>query len=429
MRTPIFNQGMEIGRIPPQRVPSEPSALQTFRTLREKAKITGFDNQQWKTLCLKRPTTGPEQRNIRTMHESLATEFHRHNINKTFATEDKVLELFDALEMGMGKMEYPENDSVGIIKVDQFRLHNLLARGAEGPLLRTILDRSMYPPEAFSLDHVKPLIRVIIRMDPEMLTDRFVPPGFPGIKGKPPLFEALDDDIDNILRGSFSREEKKQLIAFFCDELDDNGDKDGNDGIGGNGDSKPEMTKPSDKAILSLTMMSGSEHCVHKAIKQGLLFSDKVIKRLKKLQALDENDKPCKSLCLEHPCDEKNTTCLHLALTLPIGSENDQWARKLAEHHPNLLKERMRREVDDATGGNDTLTPIQYLKTQTPMTNARAEMKKLEKKLLSPGGIKMPQDGLTMFMGKLEGFLKRQCLANFDSNTCKEVMYPKGQGM
>lgn len=410
--------------------------LEEFRKLREEAKGSGFDFQKWKALSVKRQATGPEQRSsrtvksqprtgpelgdIRTMHESLAKEFHRHNIDETFGTEDKVLDLLDGLGMGKGEWGYSQNNAAKTIKVDKFSLHDLLARGAEGYLLRTILNRNMYPKEGFSLARVKPLIRVIIRMDPEMLTERFTPLGFEQlIRGKPPLFEALDDDTNNYYRGSFSGEEKEQLIAFFCHEIDDK-----------DHDRRPDMKKASDRAIESLTMLSRGEHCVHKAIKQRLHFSDKLIEKLSKLQALDEDGIECKFRCLEHPCSERDKTCLHLALELPIEDNNNQWACKLAELHPNLLKARMKSQVDDATGGNDTLTPIQYLMTQTSTTIARAEGNKEPRKTPpGPGEIKKSRDGPSTLRDELKGFLKRQCLARFNSNTCQEVMYLKGNGM
>jgi hypothetical protein len=352
------------------------------------------------------------------MHQDLAKEFHNHNSDNAFSTDAKVLDLLEGLEKGKGVWKYSQNENA-TIKVEHFSLQDLLAKGSEGFILRTILTRNIYG-DRFSLERIKPLIRVVICMDPEMLTERYVPRGFQtkNYKGNLPLCEILDDDPEMIhYRGTFGPEEKEDLIAFFCDHT------------------KLGSTKASDLAVKSLTMVSRTEYCVHKAIKQGLHFPMELIKKLSELKAYDEEDQPSTISCLELPCDEKNTTCLHLALNFPkdaytdrnfpIRDNNDKWARKLAELHPNLLKAQMKRADGDSLGGSDpTLTPLQYLKVQTPVADLIAG-----EKTLGPEESKKPKSASTTPIDELERFLKQQCLTHFDANTCKEVMYPRAEGM
>ncbi|KAF2962644.1 hypothetical protein GQX73_g10929 [Xylaria multiplex] len=124
---------------------------------------------------------------VQGVHEKLIGEYHAH---ERVIEEDAVI---------LKSLQNYQNDE----------LKYLFAHGHEGfTILHSILDPEAYDPDrAFKFDCLKPLIRFLIRLNPELPAAKAT-----GGKGTP-IFMALNRD-------GFSASDKGEIIKFLCDKHD-----------------------------------------------------------------------------------------------------------------------------------------------------------------------------------------------------------------
>ncbi|KUI72493.1 Major intracellular serine protease [Cytospora mali] len=380
----------------------------------------GIEKQSWlKALNAKvRGQNLQVQREITSMHEYLAKQYH--DSDKENETDQNVLHnLLDLRD-----------------KPPSYKLKYLFSSGQEGlTILHVILKRSTYPFESnFQFSRMKPLIRFLLRIHPELpavtSTDSKGPPIFMALETQQttsggPLDkdeknedfgdEEYEDDEDEEEDGSkwlFSPSEKEEIVRFLCEKHPD--------GLG------------SGAAIKSLAQMVYSSdpsaaacHAIHRAVESSdFRISEDVLKELSKIKIQD------KGRGVETPClmmrDGQGRTCLHIALTAAFREHRTWWAEKLTVLHPDLLQtaSTIRRN-----GKEESLTPLQHFSEQKVVMRpeSRLEFKmpfKTSLKTDSNTEVKMDQ-GWDTTLESLEAFLKRQCLMKFDSDTCKRIMYKK----
>ncbi|KUI56352.1 Major intracellular serine protease [Cytospora mali] len=363
------------------------------------------------------------QREITSMHEYLAKQYH--DSGKENETDQNVLHnLLDLRD-----------------KPPSYKLKYLFSSGQEGlTILHVILKRSTYPFESnFQFSRMKPLIRFLLRIHPELpavtSTDSKGSPLFMALETQQttsggPLdknekneefgdeeyanneYEEEEEEEEDGSKWLFNPSEKEDIVRFLCDKHPD--------GLG------------SGAAIKSLAQMVYSSdpsaaacHAIHRAVASSdFRISEDVLKELSKIKIQDRGSG------VETPClmmrDGQGRTCLHIALTAAFREHRTWWAEKLTVLHPDLLQTA---STIKRNGKEEKRTPLQHFSEQkvAMRPESRLEFKMPFKTSLETDSnteVKMDQ-GWDTKLESLEAFLKRQCLMNFDSDTCKRIMYKK----
>ncbi|KAJ6262551.1 hypothetical protein Dda_3362 [Drechslerella dactyloides] len=312
-----------------------------------------------------------KQRDTTALHESLATAF-----NERGKATDSDADVFKELMNGRDtRFKQP------------YKLQDLLATGTGSQsVLHIILDPSNYNPDSFDFDRLKPLIRFLLLLCPEL-------PNVIDGEGRPPLFAVLScaetetDEQEFVL----DKETKRRIVRYLCYERS----KDNPDGLA------------SQFAIESLGMASsgGEGTAVHLAIENDISLPERVVTQLSSLRAKTEDN-----MCLEM-LDGKGRSCLHIALTSPFSLGKISWAETLARLQPQLLNPTYKAWE----GSKETKpTPLQHFTEQR--NKDRQERKSMRDRLKEA-------DMLNSKLDSLEDFMKQQCLLNFDNATCKSIMY------
>ncbi|KAL7821823.1 hypothetical protein V8C26DRAFT_391050 [Trichoderma gracile] len=270
-------------------------------------------------------------------------------------------------------------------------LAQLFSHGSEGgTILHVILERSTYGEERFNFDRVKPLIRFLLKLHPDL-------PSVESTEKKGlPIFSVLKSNEESRV---FEPTEKREIVRFLCEDQGKGGLK-------------------SRAAINSLVKLvdSGPEqrHAIHSMIESSDFdISDELVAELSKITTRVGQASKDEIPCLEMR-DGQGRTCLHIALTArsidpPFNERRIWWAQKLAELCPNLLKAtcKIKRPPD----GEEQVTPLQHFAEQ------RINMTKPFKE--------GDNRSMEARLKELEASLKRQCLVSFDNATCKRIMYKK----
>lgn len=340
---------------------------------------------------------------IRGLHGSLAKRFNAdgHSTDSDDAILQELLR-----EDEKGKPCYSLQDQ-------------LLAQGTYGKtILHVILDPDTYSDSAvkeLNFDRLKPLIRFLLQLQPDL-------PTLTDTDGETPLFAVLssgtDPDCDE-QDPKLHRSLKQRIVNYFCDDPSE-------ENPGGLG-SEAAVASLATMAKLTTDDSSRSRHAIHVAIENGISVSADVVKRLSKPPAKKPSGsststktgaEPEKKSCLEMP-DSHGKTCLHIALTAPFSAINIWWAETLAKHQPGLLKATYK------SGSGDKeiyVTPLQHF------TEQRKKKRQGDRK----GNDKVDEirdaSELKSDLNGLEDLLKRQCLAAFDNDTCKSIMYTSDNG-
>ncbi|KAI0465892.1 subtilisin-like protein [Xylaria cf. heliscus] len=310
------------------------------------------------------------RKEVRHMHEKLATDFD--------APGDQIKEDTDILTT----LQQYEDD----------KLKYLFTQGDEGcTILHYLLDPEAYDKDRpFHFDRLKPLIRFLIRLNPEL-------PLCKATSGKgTPIFMALNPS-------GFSASERGEIVKFLCDKNDGNlGSRAAIESLGQvvsvNSDDDPKN--------------SYGTHAIRKAIESSdFEISERIVRSLRDIEAEGQGN-GVRHPCLEM-CDNEGNTCLHVALRGPFNAHKIRWAEMLAELHPNLLK-----ATNNVirNGQKAQLTPLQMF----------IDEKALERQE-SKSGNPDKQKELNAKLEKLEDTLKRQCLMSFDNSTCRRIMYKQNE--
>ncbi|PNP43518.1 hypothetical protein TGAMA5MH_04490 [Trichoderma gamsii] len=313
--------------------------------------------------------------------------------------------LHDAIAMSFNRDGKPTNSDQYILSEllqgrdettdTPYRLQDLLALGSDGrSILHVILDPNTYQDEPFDFERLKPLIRFLIWLHPELptVTDSIT---------RTPLFTALSVTETESEDQALSQETKQKIVSYMC-EASSGGLK-------------------SQSAIESLRVVCGDSpatprlarcHAAHIAIEAGVGMHEDVVKQLSLLPAkTDRGDS--KACCLE-VSDGKGRSCLHIALTSPFSATKIAWAKIIAKLQPQLLKS----TYTSGSGSRKTsLTPLQHFSEQ--------RNKDKQERKETRGRTVKEADSMNAKLDGLEEFLKQQCLATFDNATCKSIMYTR----
>ncbi|KKO97684.1 hypothetical protein THAR02_10213 [Trichoderma harzianum] len=317
-----------------------------------------------------------EQWKVTSMHRALANKFQEIGMKTT--TDKDVLDVL-------------LNDERENNEKDIKFLAYLFACGWGGfNILHTILNPTIYKNNSFSFDAVKPLIRFLLLIYPDL-------PAGTSTDGKkqPPIFVALQTypsprpGKDNNQATEFTSSVKESIIRYLCET---------ENGLG------------SKSAIKSLaqTVSDNTGRCnaIHKIISSADFdISETVLRELRNIM-ISERQHGQPGICCLETRDGQDRMCLHIALTAPLNKRSIWWAERLAELLPDLLRATCPSAIKKQGKNGEQLTPLQYFAEQRLQTEESDE--KLGSKL-----------------GDLEAFLKRQCLINFKIDTCKSIMYGK----
>jgi hypothetical protein len=342
---------------------------------------------------------------VSKLHRSLATSFNNNEAAEECSNEEVCSEL----------KKHP-------------KLHYLFAQGLyQRTILHIILDPNTYSHEEFNFGRLKPLIRFLIWLQPQLPTvkgaDSGATPLFFVLKSGPSKpDEAVGDDSDGESSTESNSEEndlldnkvKAEILQFLCNEDPD--------GLG----STDAVESLALLATLPTTDSSEARHAIHAAIERDFLIPEDIVAKLSKIvvpfkaEGTDqEADKPC----LEIP-DRRGRTCLHIALTSPITENKITWAKQLAKLQPSLLKTTYKYKSGTESNGKPRfldMTPLQHLALERKL-NATAGHKD-KANVNSRGAAKIPDE-----LNAMEEFLKCQCLEIFDNDTCKSIMYTRENG-
>ncbi|KAK4083567.1 uncharacterized protein Triagg1_1229 [Trichoderma aggressivum f. europaeum] len=363
--------------------PANETELSTVEAL-EKLLLPEIDTQQRKKF-LEVLGTGEDNANLQeqqwkvtSMHRALANKFQE--IGMEIKTDKDVLNM-------LLKDEHEKAEK------DEKFLAYLCACGWGGfNILHTILNPTIYENNCFSIDAVKPLIRFLLHIHPDLPTGKSTDG-----KNQPPIFVALQTyrNSSNKTKDSnqtleFKSSIKESIIRFLC-ETDDNG-------LG------------SKMAIRSLAQMvegnKDSCNAIHKIISSAdFKISEAVLTELRSIM-ISEGQHSGNEICCLETRDGQGRTCLHIALTAPLNERSIWWAERLSELLPDLLKATCPSAIKKQDNDKEQLTPLQYFAEQRSQKESDGE--------------------LNLTLNDLEAFLKRQCLINFKIDTCKSIMYGKG---
>ncbi|KAB5546848.1 hypothetical protein GE09DRAFT_193034 [Coniochaeta sp. 2T2.1] len=391
------NTGQKIQQVPQQRQLEEEALKGLFAQVDEKRhpkrqgwlKVLGRDAQG--------PLSKGTRRAIANSHEEWAEWF---NENETWQAASEPKDVLEELLRSDPSTNQPK-----------FNLKHLLIRGDKGhTILHTILDPSTYVEEQededkpadidFHLDRLKPLIRFLILICPDL-------PAADSGSG-PPIVMALRTTP------RFPSETKAEIVRFLCKK---SGDK--TDCLG------------SLAAVRSLAVMFTSVDDDNKPIKAprpviheiiesaDFTIDEDVLKEVSKVKlevstlgsANRKESKPCLEVV-----DDKGRTCLYWVLTIPLTTTKIWWARKISDFQPRLLMTPFEVEI---SGRTERVTPLQYMSVQKTLQRAKTKSSK--------GEIK-DSAGQESDLRGLEEFLKLLCIREFDNSTCKNIMYTRDNG-
>ncbi|KAL6787896.1 hypothetical protein J3E68DRAFT_445126 [Trichoderma sp. SZMC 28012] len=316
-----------------------------------------------------------EEWKVTSMHQALANKFQEIGMKTT--TDKDVLNVL-------------LNDEREKNEKDEKFLAYLFACGWGGfNILHTILNPITYKNNSFSLDAVKPLIRFLLLIYPD-LPARLSTDG----KKQPPIFVALQTypsfrsgKKDNNQATEFTSSVKESIIRYLCET---------ENGLG------------SKTAIKSLAQTVGDNtgccNAIHKIISSADFdISETVLRELRNIM-VSESQHGQPGICCLETRDGQDRTCLHIALTAPLNKRSIWWAERLAELLPDLLKATCPSAIKKQGNNGEQLTPLQYF----------AEQRQQQR-----------DENLRTELQNLEAFLKRQCLINFKIDICKSIMYRK----
>ncbi len=406
-------------------------------------------------LGYKKPIRNPKQRGkVADIHANIAVFFNA--ATETLESDPKV---FGGLCQGAGQKD---------------ALQYLLAQSwGNRTVLHTVLDPGTYDKDRPVFDKIKPLLRCLLKICPEL-------PGLTCYDGEvqgtalyafvlSPESEKQKEDVpdEKSVKGGVKQESplqheilgneiaaKEDIVRFFC-----SGEP---AGLG------------SGEAIKSLTTRTRNDdspgqgnHAIHRAIANSVKFDEDLVKKIKDIKIPTPEDKNKQ----EKPClevfDNTGKTCLHLALSRPFTPVKRRWARMLIDLNPDLLKiacrsskeserltplqhfveerkkARVKKEGTSGKGKKDTRLPNPLLKVSgkerlddnaLKLSAIRRTPTGLGQKRLGEPRAQKPDkwsdDPLSLDPDKdLEDELKLCCLVQFDNNVARSIMYPRNQSL
>lgn len=329
-----------------------------------------------------------------------------------------------------------------------YTLEYLLAKGNDGvTILHTVLEPFTYQEDAkpgrkpspieFHLDRLKPLIRFLLLLQPEL----------PATKSKngPPLVMALrveptiesgdksgnDQDDAKDQPGEktqpvgedqpeatghsyigFSPSTKAQIVRFMCKKSNDRLDCLGSQAAVRSLGDIVTWTDEDNEIIKS------ARPVIYEAIESAdFTIDEEVLKEISKVKVEVEAQSPKDSSKMElRPClevlDKKARTCLHWVLTFPLDEKKIWWATKIAELQPRLLQTTTCETK--VNGRTKKVTPLQYLSVQKALHQAQEENEVSRREESD--------------LGRLQDVLKLQCISEFDDITACNIMYTRDNG-
>ena len=292
-------------------------------------------------------------------------------------------------------------------------LQYLLGQGSEN---KTVLHALLDPESEFTFDKLKSLIRVLMKIFPEL-------PSIVDMEQNSPLC--------SIIKSKLTGSEKAEIVKFLCGDKESGG-------------------LASAEAIESLRMRPSmgtgkSSHALHKAIENSVDIDEAIVKRAG-VATVEKNRKS--QSCLEM-WDDTGKTCLHIALTAPLTPSKRRWAKMLVKLRPDLLK------VKDGVDGS-VLTPLQHFMERKPtegtgevaersaekVQSTETDLEPVEKESLGSNVkksrklyrrrskmhevVKPDKHKVDPDM-ELEDWLRHRCLVGFDNATARSIMYKRGK--
>ena len=305
------------------------------------------------------------------------------------------------------------------------KLKHLFMKGLSGTVLHVLVDWETYEDEAktmdpFDFEKVKPLIRFLLRIHPELpkMTNRAL---------KTPLYNVIESSkLDPAL--------KKGIIDFFCSDVDIAKSRMSEEVFASSLESLAAMAPPNQEEGQD----DGGCHAIHQSIAKDVEINEVLLQRLNHIAVPITKTQKEDCLCLELR-DTSGKTILHIALTMPVTHTKDQWAKRIVKLQPNLLKERECLPGAEVSAG---LTPLQYFTEQMKQWKEiedkrednwkpKAFLKPSEGEILTQSDAKkVLRDAGRLPSSRLDELathLKRICLTNpdFDTATVKDIMYKR----
>ena len=281
--------------------------------------------------------------------------------------------------------------------------HQLMYLFAEGHQDRTVLhqlfDHHTYESSKIALDRLKPLVRFLLKIIPEL-------PGIPDCFDQVPLYLVMKFP---------SKEIAEKIVRYLC------GSK-ANGGL----DSEEAVKSLSIRKYKKSNFPTMRNHALHKAIQKSIIVDEEIVEKVKTIRTVPTDPRGDESkTCLEE-WDSTGKTCLHLALTSPFTTAKCRWAKMLIKLKPDLLKIGL---GTVSTTKLDTLTPFQHYNEE--------KRKAIEGKENTDGGPRSLKDKRSdkakpdlreePDLKDLEHSLKLCCLKSFDNVTAKTIMYKRDQ--
>ena len=363
--------------------------------------VTDFSEEakhRWRRDLGNERTMNPKtKRSAADLHTCLAKRFY--SMNEVIGSDDAVVK------------ELLREDQDKSRDHDDHKLAYLLSKGTDGfTVLHILLDQENYleKDEKLDFDKIKPLIRLLLRIHPTL-------PRIGNSTQHTPLFEVIASQ-------TLTKEVKEKIIDFFFEDSEIIRSQVGNLVLSSTLDSLATMTTPDENGDDDEGIGC---HGIHKAIEREVTIKPDVLKRLNDTSVPATKSYKEKKKCLWQR-DTSGRTCLHVALTLPFAPTKFDWARKIADLQPELLKER-----------SEGLTPLQHLieqrerwvKKGSESEGLNRRKNKTSKTENEVSAIEQKR-GLDSELDNLEIYLKRLCLTKttFNSATLKDIMYKKENG-
>jgi hypothetical protein len=240
-------------------------------------------------------------------------------VPKNHMVQYKVTDLHEKLAKRFYHMEKAVNGDCAIIKKlleedGGSILEHLFTKGLNGTVLHVLVDRDTYESEGetmelFDFEKVKPLIRFLLRIHPEL-------PKMTNIALKTPLYSVIESSkLDQTL--------KKDIIDFFCSDDDIGKFRVSEDVFASSLKSLAAMAPPNQEEGQD----DGGCHAIHQAIAKDVDIDEVLLQRLNGIAVPITKTQKEQCLCLGLR-DTSGKTVLHIALTMPVTQTKDQWAKR-----------------------------------------------------------------------------------------------------